>query len=73
MGSWGSLFYAQHHQQSLEIGTSIASCQSLHRVGNAHILMVKIQLHAFLGRRYISYAHIVLQTLINDIDNVHKL
>ena len=64
MGSWGSLFYAQHHQQSLEIGTSIASCQSLHRVGNTHILMVNIQLHTFLGRRYLSYGHrhIVLQT-----------
>ena len=42
MGSWGNLFYAQHHQQSLEIGTSIASCQSLHTVGNTHLLNVNI-------------------------------
>ena len=45
----GSLFYAHHHQQSLEMGTSIVGCQRLHHtVGNTHLLMANIELKIFL-------------------------
>ena len=61
IGPWSSLFYAHHHQQSLEMGTSIVSCQSL--VGNTHLLMANIQLQTFSGSmidvKYISYGLIV--------------
>ena len=72
MGSWRSLFYAQHHQQSLEIGTSIAGCQSLHAVGNTHLLMADYKHFRGEDVTYISLGRIVL-TLINDVNNVHEL
>ena len=72
MGSWRSLFYAQHHQQSLEIGTSIAGCQSLHKVGSTHLLMADI--YNYKHSQEIDVTHIscgcIVLTLINDINNV---